>query len=131
MRDLIAKIEKLDGPDREVDREIEHKMVFPNEAPHNFAISIRDEWDVPHYTASLDAAVALVERVLPDTDDRRHRATIWVGAKPAARIFYDQRDEEAEGGWGIGALNQWEVRGVNPAIALVLATLKAKEAQDG
>lgn len=122
--DLIAKMEALDGPSREVDKEI-HEATNPKLRP-----SLR-YGNIPELTASLDAAIALVERVLPDTDDRRHSCTIWTGRRPAARIFYRQRCAEDEGGWAIGALNNWDVRGATPAIALLIALLQVKEAQDG
>src|SRR5690606_8792956 len=68
MNDLIAKLEKATGPDRELDA----KLAFVNGAwaagvdegvpwvqwAKNTAVEINDE--LPRYTASIDAALALV-----------------------------------------------------------------------
>jgi len=128
--DLVARLEKLTGPDRDADWRIEKLLVRPEEFPDieiwpTFQQDSKFERSIPAYTASLDAVVALVERKLPDTDERRHSCTIWTGRRPAARIFYQQRCAEDEGGWAIGALNNWEVRGSTPAIALLLALFNA------
>ncbi len=52
--DLISRLEELEGPTLEADMAIED--AFP---------SLRPGQPMPRYTASLDAAVALLERVLP------------------------------------------------------------------
>ena len=58
--DLIARLEKLTGPDREVDREIQIALGLP------FSEVLSDKpFLINAYTASLDAAVALVERIRP------------------------------------------------------------------
>jgi hypothetical protein len=50
MEALIQRVEKAEGPDRELDGEI-----------HGIPSAACCDWDdVPHYTASLDAAVSLV-----------------------------------------------------------------------
>lgn len=63
--DLIARVEKLTGPDREVDLFI-HMDLCPSEYEGKW--SWDDDTRPPHLTASIDAAVALVERVLPGAE---------------------------------------------------------------
>lgn len=124
--DLIAKLEALDGPDREVDADIYIAFNIPMEragridrlggcvgwwpkdAPYESAV------DVPRYTASLDAAIALVERVLPGN---HLRIDIGDDGLHAANIFGD---------WGDSHANASS----SPAIALLIALLRAKEARD-
>ena len=130
--ELIERVEKLTGPDREVDCEIAWatgwdieatnysgtwRRAFPSwrgvgERTHRAA----DNWGVPPFTASLDAAVALVERVLPawswecrasGTGDKG-QATVWNPIKAPGH-----NDE------------QLAYNCPSPAIALVLATLRA------
>lgn len=56
--DLIAKLEGLTGPDRAIDHAVHATTNPPLRDGLRFG-------NVPAYTASLDAAVSLVERVLP------------------------------------------------------------------
>lgn len=113
MRDLIAKLEKLKGPDREVDGLL---------AAHFHVKQITGTWPDwcidPPVTASLDAAIALVERVLPGWD--------W-GVMSAG-------EDGSEGKlWQHGWHDDTVVHAFHalPAIALIIALLKAKEVQDG
>lgn len=58
LRALAERVMKLQGPCREADRRIDHtRFTSP---PHYLELSLRDKWDVPHFTASLDAAVAQI-----------------------------------------------------------------------
>lgn len=79
--------------------------------------------DLPNYTGSIDDALLLVPEDVPGK--RRHSACVWAGYRPAARILYDERDDNAEGGWAIGALNPWEVKAPTPALAVCLACAEA------
>lgn len=109
MRDLIGKLEKLDGPSREVDRIIHAVTTPPLRGELRFGY-------VPIYTASLDAAIALVERVLPGWSfmlDNRLR--------PQAKLLPPGQISSADE----------RSTGETIAIALLIALLKAKEAQDG
>jgi len=79
MTDLITRLSKLGAPDREVDAEIavlfsgdpDAYVVRPNEGamfshkPGWFATGDNKSHKSPEYTTSVDAAIALAERVLP------------------------------------------------------------------
>lgn len=86
--DLITRLSKLDAPDREVDAEIALALDLfetqPNKGwPDRLDYGRREEngsvtWPghgfdqlIPRYTASVDAAIALAERVLPESVARR------------------------------------------------------------
>lgn len=117
MRDLMAKIEKLDGPDREVDFWISVRFPMGGPTRHTDAelqadidlVGIENMVIDAPYTASLDAAVALAGRVLGE-DETLDLLT---------EVVSEANDDTVNG--TISSL----------PIALVLATLKAKEAQDG
>lgn len=72
LTELIKQLEKLDGPDRRHDGAV-HNAIFGTEYGRNgvsvtgFSPSAADYGTpvVPAYTASLDAAIALCEWVLP------------------------------------------------------------------
>lgn len=106
MRELIERLEKATGPDRELDEAIHAATNKPLRAGLRWG-------NIPNYTASIDAAVALTERVLPDVGwsvatnriDRRRVARLWTG---------EIDDGKAHAG-------------ASPAIALCLAILKAME----
>ncbi len=126
--DLIAKLEALDGPSREVDRDIATHFGDP----WDYGVSWRG-WGIGQdgrpiekpvafpYTASLDAAIALVGRVLPGWSWEARRsgfgngqASVWnpmEQPRPGKTIRADHKS--------------------SPAIALLIATLKALEARDG
>lgn len=55
---LLARVEKATGPDREIDHEFDYLLWHPVQALHN-------PDSAPAFTASIDAALALVEKVLP------------------------------------------------------------------
>ncbi|RUM98979.1 hypothetical protein EET67_04885 [Pseudaminobacter arsenicus] len=134
--DLIAKLEKLDGPSREVDAEIatcvDRYVTRPNKGWPDKIDYGRLEADglvtwpghgfdqlVPAYTARLDAALALVERVLP----RMWRSIEWAGtSKPPSEWPVVE--------FGIGDF-KGKAQAKTAPIALLIALLKAKEAQDG
>lgn len=52
MMELADRIEQLDGPDREIDAEIDKAIGFKR-LPSQF-------WTIPRFTASVDAALILV-----------------------------------------------------------------------
>lgn len=77
LKELLERVEKAEGPDRELDVLIAQAIAKPTTmlngltfdgavaAYPNDLAGIAQNWPVPTYTASLDAALALVERVLP------------------------------------------------------------------
>lgn len=104
-RTLIEKLEQADGPSRELDAAIFEQVVKANRIALDFSA----------YTSSLDAAVALVERVLP-----RHRWVIANRTGPkvggSASVYRDDSLKTAEA--------------PTPALALCIALLKALEARE-
>lgn len=121
---LIDRLSKLDGPDREVDAEIAvHLLGYTRVNRMEKWPEAKPIWDfyegepfnsngvfIPKYTASVDAAIALAERVLPGCDMtiRSKHKMAWIdGLK--GEIAY----------------------GANPAIAACIALLRAKEASHG
>jgi len=68
MSDLTALLERVrsaTGPNRELDGYI---AILLNDPLSSFEILGRRGWAYPEYTASVDAALALVERMLPGAD---------------------------------------------------------------
>ncbi|MCX2699353.1 hypothetical protein [Ochrobactrum chromiisoli] len=127
---LIDRLSKLDGPDREVDAEICILFQYGGKNSEG-ALNVRTdpEWgddddllyeldgdpccaQIPKLTASVDAALALAERVLPG----------WIWLKPNFNTMMMWRpadgDTEAVEHIGYG----------KDAIALCIAILRAKEA---
>lgn len=89
---LIERLEKATGPDREIDA-----MILVVEEPRIF--DLLPYWTpeereniVPRYTESIDAAVALVERVLPEKawavngNGRAYITEMCAGATPAIAL---------------------------------------------
>lgn len=60
LKDLLARVEAATGPDREIDAEL-IRIVW-REDPTAW---IMTNTTIPAYTASLDAIIALVEKMLP------------------------------------------------------------------
>lgn len=65
IEELIAKLEHLEAPDREVDREI--GALWPEPRPFNLSLSaMRNGMPIcPAFTSDLNAPVKLIERILP------------------------------------------------------------------
>ena len=61
LRALLARVEAASGPDREINREIEHVVCGAPRPRPGFQMAYPSR-----YTESLDAAVALVERIKPN-----------------------------------------------------------------
>lgn len=144
LSELIAKLEGLSGPDREVDGLIfgwlhntepcgtfmcgfdEEKFQFrhpddPKEGRHR-AWYVRGD-DLPAYTASLDAAVALVERAWPGWKKQffEDYNGLWI-----ARISSPRRDL-----YSTDYMRERDPGGSsNGAIALCLALLRSLEGRD-
>lgn len=108
--DLIARLEALSGPDRETDCHIWASLQgipfdLGRQVVGNFS-----EWVAPHYTASIDSAMTLVN------------TPFWMIRNsmdgPVATII-DTSGREYEG------------NGDNAAIAMCIAALRARSADNG
>lgn len=130
MSDLIERLERAEAGSRELDVAI-CLLLVPNEAQPNGGWRY---WPTPdsevssidprRVTTSLDAALALAERVLPDHD--------WsVGCLPVS----DDADYEEHHSFGALLYSRYTrpydtmAHGATPALALVTAVLKAQGAQ--
>lgn len=130
-QNLITRLSKLDAPDREVDAEIALQngwSVFPGDR----WIGPEGKIVVPEYTRSVDAAIALAERVLPGCDieisdvhadfrgakEPRHMADL------SSDLVWEKYDGYPEPVYRIRGTGQSNIR----AIALLIALLRAKEA---
>jgi hypothetical protein len=139
MTDLITRLSTLDAPDRKVDAEICILFQYGGLNSEG-ATNVRTDpdWDgdllfeigneaccnpIPKLTASVDAAIALAERVLPgwywgitqgdDGEDAvEFQGNVWPSIQP-----YPAKLEQ----YGYHKL---------PAIALLIALLRAKEASN-
>jgi hypothetical protein len=126
LRALIERVEKLEGPCRDVDYEIGRALIdsrweddFDDLGnPVQVNLHFRDQQSIgdSRPTASLDAAIALCERVLPGCGWQVHSPRKNVADFSTAGLMVG--DTFASG------------HAKTPAIALVLATLKAL-AEDG
>ena len=107
--DIIARLESATGSNFKLDWDI-HRMFDPKHA---------ERFDIPpNYTSSLDAAIALCERVLPGW---AWRVTRKVNGDFSASMHGDiMRGEYAEG-----------EHQSTPAIALTLAASRAMAAKEG
>ena len=120
LRDLLERVERSTGPDRELDAHIAIKAagmtptaVYGHEllgnlhtAPSRF----------PAYTSSVDAALALIGRVLPGAE-----GFVEFGKRPVAVLFIDGDDGQTS---TVG-------RAPTPALALCAALLAAMIEQEG
>lgn len=137
---LIDRLSKLDGPDREVDALIECEACDEYSFGHRLgknkgsviAYFNRSNGDIGHgtykapaYTASVDAAIALAERVLPGWNWRVGRTELYPNGWSYVHKYdpsnCDRTDEAACA----------DGKAANPAIALCIALLRAKEASHG
>lgn len=143
--DLLARVGEAEGPDREIDAIIHVTLCQPAPEPGDEtrryrmparnmdyeAVEPGHYWYVarsgkslhsaPTYTSSLDAVVALVERVLPGSFWRAQKqspdydiAPFWAVCGPHGK---PKRQHTADG--------------ATPALALLAALIKAKIAQEG
>ena len=157
MTDLITRLSKLDAPDREVDAEIWLIELQSAESDPFGGYGLAEDWGYeyeaeedgsviqyarngqvthkigrrssPAFTASIDAAIALAERVLPG----------W-GWEIASNTNHIKNCLNPEYGKPIGKHPHWAVvanqssrkfvDGATPAIALCIAILRAKEASN-
>lgn len=134
---LIERVENATGPDRELDALI--FRVLDLKLPDQFlSMGIKLSWQAdgsatvpvgdmqvryepPHFTSSLDAALALVEEILP--------GTFWHVAKGRTRpdepLFGAELVSPEHGGVNVAVEHESSV-----ALALILALLRALSARD-
>ena len=133
MTDLITRLSKLDAPDREVDAEIEVAVRRIEAARSGLAEEYWANWQAspdgtvydPHtryssnpYTASVDAVIALAERVLPG----KARKIVWQEGKAIVVISQAARLH-------VVATTIVQTHS-SAAIAACIALLRAKEASN-
>ena len=103
LKELLKQIEASTGADRELDLNLYYALELNKPAP------------LPHYTSSIDAAVALVQKMLP--------MSVWsiYNSDPkclttggSAFIYADSDDDDA-----------FRAAGASPALALLAAMLRA------
>lgn len=127
--DLIERLEKLEVPDRETDFWLSVRVFDPSNETDE---ALRADIDLvgiegmvidAPFTASLDAAVALVGRVLPGWFWRVGRTSLFPnGWAYISKTHPSHCDREDEASCSDG-------RAATPAIALLIATLKALDQQ--
>lgn len=120
---LLSRLQGLTAPDREVDRSIAKQFDWPDTEwsalEHAFA---------PAFTASLDAAVALCERVLPGWKKHMWDAGVFGSILPTAAVLEPDFVRKSIKG---EPYIKVDGEGPTPAIALLIAILTALEARDG
>lgn len=142
LTDILARLEKAEGPDRELDGLIYGHFEGLKRNDGTFHLDIDGErfqfehptlrhpagpaalyvhgYNVGEFTASLDAALALVERCLP--------GAYWRAERLAPALTFDGEPFWASCGLA-GA--QEAAHAKTPAIALLIALVKALIARDG
>lgn len=141
LKDLLARVEAATGGDRELDALIaSHFRVGPDDEPdwlkrwggefrphHKFPGSVTAmhsdgstgvHWKSERYTTSLDAALALVERVLPEAN------CVGFDKIPGEISAYVSRNFVGDGHWYQDATSH------TPALALIAALLRALITQE-
>lgn len=134
---LIERVEGLTGPDREVDGDLALSSGFAPEG----AFKLRGGPDLgslgtgpytiyasPYFTSSVDAALAFAKKVLPNFKIK------MIDADPTVSASNPDSDARAEVVPHLKSNKGWQVgikrgRAPTPPLAIVLATLKAKAAQ--
>lgn len=116
--EIIGRLEKATGPDRVFDLDI-HMAACPDLYPEKWYWD--DEVLPPPLTASIDAAVALVERMLPES---MLEMAVYEFGKPHLGSVQVTIYASAEG-------QPIDQTGGNLPIAIVLALFRALEARNG
>lgn len=141
LREIIERVEKAEGPDREIDcllwaylidgrtvTYLENNLVVsdkpgdvqiilgwidPGKVSRNFSTS---RVEPKEYTASIDAALALMERVLPGAGWER-----MIQPDNTVLIYV----------WGEDGPGKAFETAAGTAVAIILATLRALQSQEG
>ena len=127
---LLSRVRAASGPDRELDADICAHLYGGARVSFDYNIQVREdpkgmlvETDAelgspPHITTSIDAAVALVERVLPGAN------TVGVEKNPKGATAYVARNYVHSGHW------MTEVDAATPPLAILAALLSALEQKE-
>lgn len=127
LADLLERVEKASGPDRGLDEALANAFGWDFQTkseggrvwtewkrPEGFRLPLGTLADPPFFTASIDAALALVERVLPGAN------CLGVEKTPHGWDGYVSRNYVADGHW----LHEGHDRASAP-LALLAALLRA------
>jgi len=123
-RDIIIRLEDAKGPDRELDWRIAETFDIPEKWVEStlwppFMNGSPIDRKIPHYSASIDAAITLAEQMLPGMNnsvikegDNEFSAYIWPTSGPFTP--------------------EWKATGVKSSrsIAILLALFRALEAKE-
>jgi hypothetical protein len=119
---LLSRLQALTEPSREIDEEIAAAFgwVCIDEVECLWLGPAGERQQVPHYTASIDAALTLLgnDYAIDDT-------MIWPG-QPARITIVGVRFWKGEY-WHEAKDGRWEAQGATAAIALLIAIMKTKE----
>ena len=136
LQELLERVEKAEGGDRAIDTALELLLLsattkeFPGADPRSGLVLILDakeRWvtcDADECTASIDATVALVEKMLPGC---------WVDLCGPRKYLHIPTPSPNH--WR-GMINAWNAQrdvvgwGATPALALIAALLSAMIAQE-
>ena len=111
LTDLFARVEAATGPDRELDGALWRKLIFDPQLArpgNDWTLTPNLGRKKPRYTASIDAALALAERVLP--------GWAWMLRGSFAKLWEPH---------GKPPGNDFDAMGRSPALAIIAAILKA------
>lgn len=130
-QELLERVEAATGPDRELDRDILKALPTPTDGwgsvwPEHItwdSLTLLSPWAAP-ITASIDAAVALVEKMLPGRD-----VNLEIGNVGADRVT-DAYISGADGYFEEPKTPDAHGYGITPALALCAALLRALAAKD-
>lgn len=112
MTSLIERLEKATGPDRDLDCDIDSEWL------QDRSDGLEAEFSpFPAYTASLDAAIALVEHVLPGWGYDFVKPAKEGPGRPRATVFLGD--------------NLFAGEAPTPPLALLLALMRAVQNKEG
>lgn len=135
MDELIARLEAASGPDSAADKAIARFMVATAgwiEHPWSgfrgmFFTNERDEdqcrlgEEAPRFTSSLDAALSLVPEGYAI-----ERLGIWPGHPATVTVLATYKGQDGMYWHDLGKNGRFEAEAATPALALVIASLKAR-----
>jgi len=115
LKELIDRVERASGPDREIDKAIAIFVEWTATGKEPPETGTPDYWysdafGMPAYTASIDAALSLVERF-----------------RPGWHWYVDDRTAAV---WPEGVYDESDVAAATPALSIILALLKSLTSGD-